>query len=61
MRNQRFYDRLMKVNKKLLYMREICTQVGVLQEIDELISDVCRLEDDLCPCMAKINKEAGHD
>ena len=39
--------RLTKINRRILRMRELCTQVSVLNEITFLINDVCNLGDDL--------------
>jgi len=39
--------RLTKINRRILRTREICTQCGVLQELDGLVADICCLGDDL--------------
>ena len=39
--------RLTKINRRILRTREICTQIGVLQELDGLVNDICCLGDDL--------------
>lgn len=39
--------RLTHLNRRILYIREISTQSGVISELDFLISDICALGDDL--------------